>query len=199
MANRPTHRRKGVDVFESTAQKTNLWLKDVERGTRCEDRPKAYAALRAVLHVLRECLPIDETAKLAAQMPMLVRGIFFDGWKPRRKPLRLTKAEFFRELRECLRGQPDVDCGLAARAVFRTIETHVSPGECAGIKRVLPHEIRALWRDLTRETEPVAPPEPEEVSLGRGDDWHPEREWQPGWAARQYGERSGGVTDIRAP
>lgn len=203
--------RRHIDVFDSTIQKTNLWLKDIEGAMRVTDnKPKAYAALRGVLHTLRECMPVDETMKFAAQMPLLVRAVYFDGWKPRRKPVRLTKATFFRELRECLRGQSDVDVGLAARAVFSTIEKHVSRGEVASVRRVLPAEIRRLWGDLTREAEVCAPSQPaDELPFAREDastteqapsyEEAPGNAWQPGWAARQYGERSGGVTDVRGP
>lgn len=206
--------RRHIDVFESTIQKTNLWLKDIERAMRVTDsKPKAYAALRGVLHTLRECMPVDETMKFAAQMPLLVRAVYFDGWKPRRKPVRLTKATFFRELRECLRGLTDVDVGVAARAVFSTVEKHVSRGEVASVRRVLPSEIRTLWADLTREQRTPAPaaapadefPFAREAASGEtsgesyGREDLPGNAWQPGWAARQLGERSGGVTDVRGP
>lgn len=191
------------NIFESTIQKTNLWLKDVEGVMRTQERARSYAALRAVLHVLRDCMPVEAGAKFAAQMPLLVRGVYFDGWKPRRKPRRLAKSEFFRELRELLRGQAGLDPGLAARAVFCCLERHVSSGEIAAVKRVLSAEVRALWSELSRvgsESELVEV-EPVSSERERGEelpsiDGGMSAAWQPGWAARQYGARSGGVTDV---
>src|SRR5579883_2001308 len=120
---------KNVDVFDSSLQKTNLWLRDVESELHALDRPRAYSALRAVLHSLRDCMPVDETAKFSSQMPLLMRGIFFDGWKPRKKPLRYTKARFLSRLRDELRNEAGLDAALAARAVFRVLEKHLSAGE----------------------------------------------------------------------
>lgn len=178
---------KCVDMFESTLQKTNLWLKDLEQLVRTDDRPRAYTALRAVLHALRDCLPIDETAKFSAQMPLLMRGMFFDGWKPRQKPLRMTKARFLTAVREGLHNQAAVDPALAARAVFRLLERHLSQGELAHIRRVLPAEVRQFWTEADAQTAAG-----EELPEGRPTVPH----WQPGWAARQAGARAGGVTDL---
>lgn len=196
MANEHSQRppTKCVDVFESTLQKTNVWLKDLERRLRTDDRPRAYAALRSVLHALRDCLPVDETAKLSSQMPLLMRGIYFDGWKPRRKPLRHTRTSFLAAIRECLRSQSGLDPALAARAVLAMLESHLSEGEVAHVRRVLPAELREFWSEAdkaaasgpretqeTREVPEASPAVPQ---------------WQPGWAARQAGARAGGVTDL---
>ncbi len=178
---------KVVDVFESTLQKTNCWLKDLESVLRTEDRPRAYAALRAVLHTLRDCMPVDETAKFSAQMPLLLRGVFYDGWKPRRKPTRLTKGGFLNAIRDCLRTQEGLDPALAARGVFAMLEKHLSAGEIGHIRRVLPTEVRQFWAQSDRQAAMPAA----SVSIPREAP-----EWQPGWAARQSGERAG-VGDLR--
>ncbi len=151
---------RNIDVFDSSLQKTNLWIKGVESEIHSTDRPRAYSALRAVLHALRDCMPVDETAKFSSQMPLLVRGVFFDGWKPRRKPRRYTKDRFLRAIGDALRGQPGLDGALAARAVFRVVEEHLSPGEVRAIRFILPREIRQFWSELSREeAEPAIPPE----------------------------------------
>jgi uncharacterized protein (DUF2267 family) len=144
---------RNIGVFEASRQKTNLWLKDIATQMRTNDRHKAYAALRAVLHSLRDCLPMEEVAKFSAQMPLLITGVFFDGWKPRRKPVRMRRDEFYASIREQLRGQPNIDAGLAARAVFRVLEDHLSLGETEGLRRVLPTEIRAVWKDTIEQGE----------------------------------------------
>ena len=60
-------------------------------GRRGRTYEKAYAVLRSVLHALRDCLPPAEVVKFSAQMPMMVKGVFFDGWKITPKPLGLTR------------------------------------------------------------------------------------------------------------
>jgi len=62
------------EVFGTTLQKTNLLLKQLGDTLHWDDHHKAYHGLRAVLHALRDRLPVPEAAHLGAQLPMLVRG-----------------------------------------------------------------------------------------------------------------------------
>jgi hypothetical protein len=61
---------------------TNSWLKELMELMGWEDRHRAYHALRVVLHALRDHLTIDEVVTLGAQLPMLVRGFYYEGWHP---------------------------------------------------------------------------------------------------------------------
>ena len=54
----------GLDVFDTTVQKTNIWLNDLMKVLGWQDRHKAYLALRATLHALRDRLTVDEVAHL---------------------------------------------------------------------------------------------------------------------------------------
>ena len=60
----------GLASFDRTVQKTNAWIKDVMRTLGWKDREKAYKALKATLHALRDRLTIEEAAELAAQFPI---------------------------------------------------------------------------------------------------------------------------------
>jgi uncharacterized protein (DUF2267 family) len=42
--------------------------------------------LRGYLYTLRNRLPVDEAAHLAAQLPKLLRGVYREGWRPRKSP-----------------------------------------------------------------------------------------------------------------
>jgi uncharacterized protein (DUF2267 family) len=55
---------------------------------------QAYQALRAVLQTIRDGLPVMEPVHLGSQLPMLVRGMYYEGWTPLDKPLKLTRDEF---------------------------------------------------------------------------------------------------------
>jgi uncharacterized protein (DUF2267 family) len=135
----------GLEVFDRTLQETNIWLKEImdEIGP---DRQRAYHALRAVLHALRDRLTVDEAAHLSAQLPMMVRGIFFEGWHPAGKPTtERTRDEFLARVGEGLRGIEPINAEAATRAVFRTIEKHVSPGEVQDVVEMLPKPLRSLW------------------------------------------------------
>ncbi len=69
----------GLESFDTTVQKTNIWLKDIMQEEGWEDRHKAYLVLRSVLHAVRDMLTIDEAAHLGSQLPMLLRGVYYDG------------------------------------------------------------------------------------------------------------------------
>ncbi len=87
----------GIDAFDTTIQKTHIWLDDLMQELCFQDRQIAYLAMRATLHALRDRLTVDEVAQLAAQLPMLVRGFYYEGWDPSGKPLRDRRKEQFLE------------------------------------------------------------------------------------------------------
>ncbi len=156
----------GLDVFDSTIQKTNTWLKEIREALHLDEhvgnsphpeetaRRYAYHVLRAVLHQLRDRLTVEEAAQFAAQLPLLVRGIFFEGWDPTDKPLRLRHEEdFLMPIQEELH-----QIGLtispqqAARVVFEVLNRHISAGEIADVRAMLPKAIRHLWPEPSAQT-----------------------------------------------
>ena len=82
-------------LFDTTQHTTNVWLKDLEMMLGWGDRPAAYHALRTVLHALRDRLTVDEVATLGAQLPMLVRGFYYEGWHLADRPLKERRKEAF--------------------------------------------------------------------------------------------------------
>lgn len=137
----------GLDVFDQTLQQSNIWLNDIGNELHRDDVHTAYLALRATLHALRDNLTIDEAADLAAQLPMLIRGIYFDGWNPAIVPvLDRSRTAFLDRIERAMgRAQPDFPAELAARAVLRTLSAQVSRGEIDEVRNTLTEEIRELW------------------------------------------------------
>ena len=78
-----------LDVIDRSVEKTHIWLNDLAEELASEDGHHAYRVLRAFLHALRDHLSVNEAAALAAQLPIFVRGVFYEGWDPipRRRPL----------------------------------------------------------------------------------------------------------------
>jgi uncharacterized protein (DUF2267 family) len=136
----------GVSVFDTTLQKTNRWLNDLMQLLDWQDKNKAYHAMRATLHVLRDRLTIDEVAQLAAQLPMLVRGFYYEGWDPTGKPEKQRhEEEFLADIARYFRDDEAVDPEQVARAVFAVLAAHVSEGEIEDVRRILPSSLRRLW------------------------------------------------------
>lgn len=136
----------GLEVFDTTVQKTNSWLKDVMAELGWQDRQRAYLALRATLHALRDRLTVDEAAQLAAQLPMLVRGFYYEDWKPAGKPLRMrSREEFLARIEEEFARAAPIDPEQVAHAVFAVLAARISKGEIQDVEQVLPAEIRDLW------------------------------------------------------
>ena len=136
----------GIPSFDSTLQKTNQWLAELMQELGWEDRHKAYHALRAVLHALRDRLPVNAAAHLAAQLPMLVRGIYYECWHPAGTPTQeYSQDEFLAHVTESFRNDPNTDSKAVTQAVFHVMARHVTEGEVAKVKRSLPKGIRQLW------------------------------------------------------
>lgn len=135
-----------VEALDTTLQKTNAWLSSIEGCLPGISRHEAYAALRAVLHALRDRLSPDATAHLGAQLPMLIRGVYYEGWHPAGKPLKIRHMEEFlahveQELSPNLAPQSEE----VTRAVFRVIEQYLDPGEIDKVIESLPMPLRELW------------------------------------------------------
>ncbi|HMO83337.1 MAG TPA: DUF2267 domain-containing protein [Lacipirellulaceae bacterium] len=144
----------GLSEFDSAVEKANVWLKDLMKTLRWEDRHRAYFAMRTVLHALRDHLPAESVVALGAQLPMLVRGFYYDGWRPSGKPLKDRRRDSFLTGITAQFGDRDIDSEGVVRAVLGVVTKHISPGEAARVERCLPAELRTLWprnqnRDLT--------------------------------------------------
>lgn len=139
-----------LEVFDTTMQKTQVWFNQIKEEMNWDDNHHAYRALRVVLHTLRDRLPVAETADLGAQLPMLIRGIFYEGWCPRRKPDKtIDREEFLSRVEDVFVLEADVDPERVTRVVLSVLESHVTEGETEGIKNLLPKPIRQLWPDHT--------------------------------------------------
>ncbi|NBC33151.1 MAG: DUF2267 domain-containing protein [Alphaproteobacteria bacterium] len=133
-------------VFARTVQQSQTWLKELIDGTVITDETKAFAALRAVLHHLRDRLIVQEAAQLGAQLPTLIRGVYYEGWRPNETPNKDRTADaFIAAVREELSGHPEIDPEIAVRAVFALLNREISQGEIEDVRQMLPEKVRELW------------------------------------------------------
>jgi uncharacterized protein (DUF2267 family) len=142
--------RRNIPALASTVQKTKHWIKDVMIELQWDSAQKAYHAMRAVLHALRDRLTLHETAEFAAQLPMLVRGMFYEGWRPDRGPVKdRTKEAFLAHIFKAFPDDQGVDPERVTHAVLTVVARHVSEGEMEDITATLPKPLRELFPKKT--------------------------------------------------
>ncbi|MGW2625085.1 DUF2267 domain-containing protein [Micromonospora taraxaci] len=135
-----------LSAFESSLDKTNLILKDIEDayGWPKDRRNQSYAALRTVLHLLRDRLPVDESVEFAQQLPVLVRGIYFDGWVPSDVPIKLNRDDFLYEVRQGFPYDAEGGPERVTQVVLDTLRRHVTQGEWQDVKDTMPKDLALL-------------------------------------------------------
>jgi uncharacterized protein (DUF2267 family) len=133
----------GVDSLDTSISKSNSWLADIDAAFGTKDRRLAYRVLRAWLHSLRDGLSVDLAANFAAQLPELLRGVFFDSWNPSRVPHKYDRNQFIaRFAREAQ--VRDSDVTKSARLVTRVARQHMSEGGIAHALDHLPAAVREI-------------------------------------------------------
>lgn len=136
----------GLDTFDKTVQESNLWLKDLMERLQSEDRHHAYSTLRAVLHALRDRIGPENAAHLGAQLPMLLRGLFYEGWDPTGKPTKERhEAQFLARVGAELprAGADEIEQGVSA--AFDVLSKHIDRGAVIKLAVILPQELRKFW------------------------------------------------------
>jgi uncharacterized protein (DUF2267 family) len=134
-----------VDAIERTVHKTNDWLEDLSNELGGADRATAWRVLRGYLQVLRDRLTLDEAAQLAAQLPHLLRGVFYEGFDPGHQPEKIRDREVFLARLAERAGLADAsEAERAAAAATRVLRRHVTEGEIDDVMAQLPAEIRAV-------------------------------------------------------
>lgn len=138
----------GLKAIDRGLERTHIWLNELIEYLAWDDhdRERAYHGMRAVFHALRDRLTVNECAQLAAQIPMLLRGMFYEGWHPANKPvMERTKAQFLQHVKAAFEHDDSVDPEEITRGVFAVIRERVSAGEVEDILHILPPEICELW------------------------------------------------------
>lgn len=131
-------------------QKIQEWLKELRDNGDLADEAAAYSVLRTVLHQLRDRLTADEAANLGGQLPLIVRGLYYEAWHPSRNPTKSrTKSKFVDELSQALLPYT-YPVERAVQDVFTLLAHHCDPGEIADVIGQLPDEIKELWPQTAR-------------------------------------------------
>jgi uncharacterized protein (DUF2267 family) len=134
-----------VNALVRTNEKTNSWLNQLTEDLHWDDSDLVFKALRTVLHELRDRLPTNESAQLASQLPMLIRGCYYENWVPKSRPNHLNAEEFVSHVGQAFPSDFTIDPERVTVAVFRLLSQHVSEGEIKDVQACLPEDFQAFW------------------------------------------------------
>jgi uncharacterized protein (DUF2267 family) len=135
-----------MHVFESAVADGHQWINEIDAELGVRDEHFALQLLRGVLHALRDRLGIDQTAHLSAQLPLLIRGLYYENWDPQPFPdHERSLDDFIDRVRPAIVGYDPYALEDDVGAVFRVLQRHVSFGEGEKIAQSLPREIAELW------------------------------------------------------
>lgn len=135
--------RTGVDSLDRSIDKTNTWLADVADGFGTQDRRLAYRVTRSWMHTLRDRLPVPVAAHIAAQLPDLLRGVFYEGWNPSKVPMKYGRDEYVSRFAHDAQIH-NTEVRKAGRLVTAAMRRHMSSGVIDEALGVLPADIRHL-------------------------------------------------------
>ena len=145
-----------LSVFNKTTDLTHQWVNEVAKELGLDDKHKAFQGLRATLQVLRDRLTIGEAANLGSQLPILLAGFYYEGWKPEQTPSPArSKRDFLNLLQAHLQHYfpqtgPDFESEQLAKAVFRVLTNRIPAGEVEEVAGILSAEVKELFPEAVR-------------------------------------------------
>ena len=136
----------GLDAFDATVQESDIWLKSLMRRLHTDDRHTAYLMLRAALHALRDRIGPQNAVNFGARLPLLLRGMLFEGWHIASTPTgEHTTQQFLDQARARLPAMLAGDAERGVRATFAVICERIDDGDVRKLVAVLPADLRRLW------------------------------------------------------
>jgi len=136
----------GLESVEHTVELTHVWINDLNARLRWDNKHRSYRLLRTVLQSLRDWLRVEEAAGFGAQLPELLRGVYYEHWRPATTPAKKRgKADFIARIDAAFKTDPIFSTPDAVSSVFELLSEKITTGEIAQVRHALPADIRALW------------------------------------------------------
>jgi uncharacterized protein (DUF2267 family) len=145
LADRGISTMTAIQDLKASLPATEDWIDDLTRRLGWHDRERAYSALLAAFHAFRDCLPRDEAVYIGAQLPPLLRGLYYEGWHPSGRGLAKSRSAFLDRIHDGVHRDPAVDAEQVARAVFALLAARMPPAELEDAKAATPKTLHNLW------------------------------------------------------
>lgn len=136
----------GHSAIDHAPQVVAEWINLLCEDLEWDQKGRAYMLLTETLHAVRDYLSVDEAADLAAQLPLIIRGIYFTGWDPSKTPVAdRNKDDFLNRVAEHFTSEPLEDSERAVAAVFDLLRRKVSMGEIEHVSNAMRKPLQDLW------------------------------------------------------
>lgn len=135
-----------IHVFERTVHEAHDWVNELSGRLGWTSERDVLRLLRTVLCNIRDHLPVNEMAQFSAQLPIMLRGMYFEGWQPKKTPVRERHAaDFIAAVEDEVGDVLDYSGMQDIKAVFNVINARISRGEVEDVRANLPVELQDLW------------------------------------------------------
>lgn len=136
----------GLESIDHTVQLTHQWINELNDQLAWNNKARTYRLLRTVLQAIRDWLPVNEASQLAAQLPTLLRGVYYEHWRPATTPAKERgKPAFLARIDAEFRNDTIDDIEGAVSAVFGFLSSKIDRGEIGDVRHALPADLRRLW------------------------------------------------------
>ncbi len=134
-----------IQELSTAVKAVDDWIDDLKRRLNWHDRERVYRALLAALHALRDWLGRNEAVYVGAQLPPLLRGLYYEGWHPGARGPARSRAAFLERVHDGVHRDPGIDAEEVARAVFAMLAARLPAAEVEGAKAATPRFLHNLW------------------------------------------------------
>jgi len=136
----------GLEGIDHTVQLTHLWINELDGRVGWGNKRRSYRLLKTVLRAVRDWLQLNEAVDLGAQLPELLRGAYYEGWRPSVTPVKQrSRSDFRARVDHEFKRDPLVATDEAVTAVFALLSDKITAGEIDNVRQAMPADIRAMW------------------------------------------------------
>jgi len=135
----------GIKPLDRSIQLTMEWLNEIQEEFKWPDKDRVYDATKAVLLATRDRITVEEAHQFAAQIPMVMKGMFFDRYDPTDKPMLIRNKDKFLEHVRMHFGDRPLDSENAVRTVAKVLRKKISQGQYEDVVGSMPKEIQKLY------------------------------------------------------
>lgn len=130
--------------LERSFQKSKEWLCLMKNRMEIENDQQAYIAVKSVLHAIRDRLNVNEAVQFAEQLPMIMKGFYYESYVPAGKPEKFGKDEFFERIINYSIGV-DIEPEKALWAVVSVIREKTGGCEMDDVQATMPSDMKHLF------------------------------------------------------